>query len=140
MSAPSGEAMLWGVIALLCLGVAWFALRHLSFSRAAAPAKSLGPWPVDPKSVATRTQLRLAFEHLALLKLGLDAETWNHRLIAVGLARSEPERHGDAANLAMLYERARYVDGPEELNADDAALARASLDRLAHSRRLEARR
>lgn len=137
MSAPSGETLLWGVIALLALGVAWFALRHLQFSRGSLPAAALGPWPVDLQTIATRTQLRLAFEHLALLTLGPDAETWNHRRIAAGLARGEGDRH-DAASLATLYEHARYVDGPEELTAADAAQARDSLGRLAHSRRPEA--
>ncbi len=43
MSAPSGETMLWGVIALLCFGVAWFAMEFFT-PRAAGDAMAVTIW------------------------------------------------------------------------------------------------
>jgi hypothetical protein len=90
-------------------------------------APGLGAWPVDPARVATRDELIRAFEHLSLLRLGSGARTWNHLQIAAGLGDSEAadaaERRRAAAQLAALYEQARYTPPSQPL--PDSALVHA---------------
>ncbi|HJT77254.1 MAG TPA: hypothetical protein VJ739_08630, partial [Gemmataceae bacterium] len=92
----------------------------------------LGPWPVRPNAVRTRADLVRAFDHLALLLLGPVARSWNHLLIAARLGEDRKgERRQAAADLARLYEQARYAP-PDEVLADaDLAAARHHLCLLA---------
>lgn len=87
----------------------------------------LGPWPVDPRAVATRDDLIRAFEYLALLRLGPQAQHWHHRQVAERLAATSGDPEA-VTLLAELYERARYAP-------DDRSTAwesgQAALNRLA---------
>ena len=65
-----------------------------------------------------------SFLSLALLLLGPEARTANHRDIAGGLAET-PERGRAADELAALYEMARYDPAAGELRPADAAAAAA---------------
>ena len=69
----------------------------------------LGPWPLDPARVATRAELIQAFEYLSLLHCGEPARAWHHRAIADCLGGNEAGRRDAAAQLAELYEQARYA-------------------------------
>jgi hypothetical protein len=90
----------------------------------------LGPWPCPPNQVATRAQLIAAFEYLALLILGTQARTANHRNIAAKLGET-PERRRAADELARLYEKARYAPAAGELQPPVVAAARRDLCLLA---------
>lgn len=127
---PSGstlQVILWSVLAVVVLAVAWYAFRNLRARHAVPPPLNLGPWPVDPSQIATRTQLRLAFDYLALLHLGPEAHTWNHRRIGAALAIDPGPRQQAARALAALYELARYTPGPEELGPQETVAARTHL-------------
>jgi hypothetical protein len=87
-------------------------------------------WPLPPTQVTTRAQLIQAFEHLALVVLGPEARTTNHRDIADNLG-TVPEHTQAADELATLYERARYDPVEGELPASDLAAARRDLCLLA---------
>jgi hypothetical protein len=116
------------------LGVAVaMAVRAASRQAARNPRKawSAGPWPVDPSRVSTREDLIRAFEHLAVLCLGLPARTLNHLDLASRLGQTADGRSGPAARLARLYERARYAPPDEPLPADELASARGDLSTLA---------
>jgi len=70
---------LWLVGAGLFVLFAWQMLRwrkhkHSPDSREERAA-ALGPWPVRPEAVLTRTQLVQAFDYLALLTLGKKVES-----------------------------------------------------------------
>lgn len=95
----------------------------------------LGPWPVDPRRVATRRELVLAFNHLALLLLGPEAQPCNHRDIARQLreqkATRSPQRQQAVAELTDLYEQARYAPDNEELPSERIVVARRHLCHLA---------
>jgi hypothetical protein len=93
----------------------------------------LGPWPVDPARISTRQQLVQAFEYLALLLLGNQARTANHRKIAGSLGTT-PENGQAAAQLASLYETARYDPAVDELPPADFSAARRDLLLLAGRR------
>ena len=92
--------------------------------------RRLGPWPVDPAAIQTRTQLVQAFEYLSLLRLGSGARSWNHLQIAAGLGDNSDSREA-ADQLASLYEQARYVPGAESLSPAAAQTARRTLTVLA---------
>jgi hypothetical protein len=129
--ARFGEALLWGAALVALVGLGWhlaknFEPRHERRANAAV----LGPWPVDPARVATRLQLIMAFDYLAVLLLGTQVRTWNHRAIAREMDAAS--RHaGAAVELGLLYEQARYTTGPEPLSAADQAAARHYLCLLA---------
>ena len=129
--ARLGEILLWAVVAGAALVLTWHLVKNLGTG---APRPSvqvrLGPWPVDPARVVTRTQLIQAFDYLAVLMLGSTVRTWNHRAIARKLADTTVQ--GSAAQeLALLYERARYTPGLDPLSAHDQAAVRHHLCLLA---------
>ncbi|MFO0965867.1 MAG: hypothetical protein U0793_09830 [Gemmataceae bacterium] len=124
-------AALWTALAAFVLAVAYQIARRWR-KRTPTAAVGLGPWPVNPAAVATRAELRLAFDYLALLTLGPPARFWNHRRIARALEKTATAAGADAVQgLAALYEEARYTDGPEALTPEQSARARASLVQLA---------
>jgi hypothetical protein len=139
--ASTGDGESWGgMIALVSLGVLLVLLWKMgSLARfrtalGAGDAWRLGPWPVAPAAVATRSDLVRAFEYLALLRLGPDAGTHHHRELAERLARQghdEPARRQAAEQLAWLYEQARYAPANESLSADEYIEARHALCFLA---------
>src|SRR5262249_21173340 len=98
-------------------------------------AWDLGPWPVDPRRLATRGDLVVAFEYLALRLLGLPARLHHHlELEALLAARpsSSPEPQREAARaLARLYEHAKYAPPQEPLGEAELTAARADLCHLA---------
>jgi hypothetical protein len=107
----------------------WRVLRGSAESRADGGERRwrLGPWPVDPRTVATRADLVRAFEHLSLLKLGPAARHWNHLEIAAGLGGREADRRIVADHLASLYEHARYAPDGEALPPESVLAARREL-------------
>jgi len=127
-----GTIAIWLICIVLAALVLWQASRWLKGSRRAAQRTfGLGPWPVDPQQVASRAELIKAFDYLAVLVFGAKARPWNHRTVARSLAeRAEPLTHL-AAELAALYEEARYTDGESALSPDQCELARHALNKLA---------
>ncbi len=109
-AASLGTLAAW----LLCLALvalfAWQASKWIKWTdrRRRGAAVDLGPWPVDPQQVATRAELVRAFDHLALLRLGTQARTWNHNAVARGLAEHAAAQAESAALLAACYERALH--------------------------------
>lgn len=95
------------------------------------PPEGLGPWPLDPRHIATREDLVRAFEYLSVLICGMEARTWTHGTIAqalTGLAAT----HGETALLlARLYELARYAPLDEPLSPAELAEGRDIVCRLA---------
>jgi hypothetical protein len=91
----------------------------------------LGPWPVDPRRIATREQLVQAFEYLSVLICGPTARTWTHHTIAATLADLAATHSETAMILARLYELARYAPLDEPLTAAEIAEARRLVCRLA---------
>ncbi len=125
-----------GVFAVLILVVAvlvGWQLWNLARKRRpkVALATNVGPWPVDPHAVSTRTQLVQAFDYLAILKLGLAAKPWNHRVVAEQWSKRLKQCRDAARALADLYETARYTTGDETLTAAERTQARATLAHLA---------
>jgi hypothetical protein len=126
------QGLLWGALALLAV----LLLRQLVRRGAARGGPGpegwrLGPWPVEPARVGTWAELVQAFEHLALLRLGQTARAWNHREIAAGLGGEDPARGRAAAELARLYEQARYSPDAGPLSPPDLNSARRNLCLLA---------
>jgi hypothetical protein len=79
-----------------------------------------------PASIATRADLRRAFEALALNRFGDEARPWNHRHVAHRLGGGPA-----AAELTRLYEQARYAPGDGPLSVGDRASADRCLAQLA---------
>jgi hypothetical protein len=156
-AATAGDAWKFVlVIGSLALGAAlvWQVLARKSVAagrRSGQTAWQLGPWPVDPKAVRTREELIRAFEHLALLRLGLQARSYNHQIIASYL-RNETRLSGKtrsaapasaaltvdtqlrreaAQHLAATYEVARYAPPQDPVSEEDILRARRELCLLA---------
>ncbi len=129
-----GGASLWLLLFLLCGLLAWRTWSMPARRPAAAPTFELGPWPVRPEAVATRTELIQAFDYLALLQLGLAARSWNHRTVAERWAEQAAARAEPARTLADLYELARYTAGPEALAPEQYEPARRALVALSEGR------
>jgi hypothetical protein len=91
----------------------------------------LGPWPVDPRRIATREQLVRAFEYLSVLICGPTARTWTHHTIAAALADLAASHSETSMILARLYELARYAPLDEPLTTAEIAEARRLVCRLA---------
>lgn len=126
----SNATLVWLVLLAVGLGLFLLVFKVVR-GRSLIPLKPvLGPWPVDPTKVTTRTELRLAFEYLALLNLGDDARTWNHRQVASGLGQGKPNGAEASIALASIYELARYTQGPERLAPAEIELARQNLSML----------
>lgn len=129
-----GTAAVWLLLSGLALLACW---QLMQWTRRATPAADprvlLGPWPVAPATVATRRELVLAFDYLALLTLGLDAECWNHHVVVRRWREQSPPCEGHARILESLYESARYTEGAETLNDADRDRARQALTQLAEA-------
>jgi hypothetical protein len=122
-----GATLLWAAVILVGVVLTWHIAKNPA-PRAqvrAAPA-ALGPWPVDPVRVATRGQLIQAFDYLAVLLLGTEVRSWNHRAVARKLAAATDLRP-EVEELTLLYEQARYTDGADALSAHDQSAVRRSL-------------
>lgn len=113
------------LILLLVLGrlVRWPRRKKTLISERPA----LGPWPVRPEAVATRAELVLAFDYLALWTLGLRVQSWNHNAVASLWRDQAPACADPAADLARIYEQARYTEGAELLPETDRDRARQFL-------------
>lgn len=133
-SSGSGwQVLLWFVLGLALLVLLW---KIVTSQRRPAdgvrPLQPLGPWPVQPSAVTTREELVRAFEYLTLLCLGPAARCWNHLQIADQLSgHQQLDRREAAAQLARLYEQARYAPSREPLPAADLVAARRHLCFLA---------
>jgi hypothetical protein len=90
--------------------------------------RRLGPWPLDPATVASREDLIRAFEYLSVLRIGPAARNWNHRHIASKLSATQT---GTADEVATLYERARYAPSEDLLPENSFEQARRGLCALA---------
>ncbi len=132
-AAGFSDNLFWLLVPLLLALLGWFFYRNLGRAPAlAATARRRGPWPVDPATVATRTQLIRAFDYLALLLLGDQVRTWNHVAVAKKLGE-EAARNPAAGALAHLYELARYTPGDDTLPPQARDAARRHLVYLARS-------
>ena len=113
-SSPSlsgGSEWLYAAGAILLVLGAWWLARHLP----AAKSTHVAAWVRQlPATIATRADLRKAFEVLALGRLGETARPWNHRQVARNLG-DVPENTVAADQLAQLYEEARYTPGDEAI-------------------------
>lgn len=87
--------------------------------------RHLGPWPVNPRSLASREDVVKALEYLALLRNGESARSWNHIKLAFELESRSAEP------IARLYAQSRYAPGSEPLTAEELAEARRLVCRLA---------
>src|SRR5207248_3213322 len=90
--APSGGLPGAGLLLLLLLvpGLALLAWKARGDGREAAGRRAeLGPWPVKPSAVASRDDFIRAFEYLALLCLGPEARSYNHREVAARLGGAD---------------------------------------------------
>jgi hypothetical protein len=139
-SPPSGGAGYGWLVLPLCLIlglIAWKILqarqeRADGFGRFGSGGRwVLGPWPVAPAAVSSEAELIQAFEYLTLLKLGPEARSWNHHVIAARLGSDHLERRHAADYLAALYERFRYAPPHEPLAPDVLHSARRALAYLA---------
>lgn len=138
-SAPSWELnpmiaqWLLPALAAITIGFAgWFlwSIQRKARPRA-AKKRSEAIALIDPDTVTTRESLIRAFEHLALVIFGIEANHWHHHIIANRLAVSGAY-HADAEFLARAYEQARYA--PDTTNFDWPA-CRDALKRLAGIRK-----
>jgi hypothetical protein len=128
-----GAAIAWLVVIGALAGVLWqVVIRYQRAAPvAAAAAWKLGPWPVEPGQVATREELVRAFEYLSLLRLGQAAQSQNHREVAAQLGGDDARQCNAAAELADIYEQARYAPVEDVLPEDALAAARRDLCLLA---------
>ena len=140
VSGPSGEGVGTAVLVVLALAgvgvLVWVLLAGGAWvRRRRAEGWKLGPWPVEPDDVRTRSDIVKAFEYLAMLLLGRKATTAHHLAIAGQLSTERPDQTGRTRNaaeeLAVLYEHARYAPPDEPLSADEVASARRDLTFLA---------
>jgi hypothetical protein len=129
------EQIAWVVAAVAVIAIAWQSIGKRVAARIAPRNFRLGPWPVQPNSVADRNDIVAAFEYLALLRLGAVARATNHIAVAARLQSEEAdaERRAAAGTLARLYERLRYEPHPAPLGANELAAARKNLSMLARA-------
>ncbi len=109
----------------------WPMIKNRGESPAAQAVRSLGNWPVDPRTIATREELVRAFEYLSILLCGDAARVWNHLTIARALRKQIPASDLVADELAKLYELARYTPASEAMSPSSLADARRCLCHLA---------
>jgi hypothetical protein len=140
--ASAADTANWGTASLTLLTLGVFLLlvwKTGSWSRAKTTGNKaadwrLGSWPVAPDAVATRRDLIHAFEYLALLCLGRQAGTCNHRELAGRLAEQDAgnsTRRQAVEVLAWMYEQARYAPAGEALSPGELSDARHALCYLA---------
>jgi hypothetical protein len=132
-----GRVLLW-LLFLAAVGLLlWQVLARLNAraSNVAGGGWQLGPWPVHPARIASREELVRAFDYLSLLVLGPAARAWHHLAVADGLAAGagleSARRANAAAELAALYEQARYAPSDGPMPAEALAAARRDLCLLA---------
>jgi hypothetical protein len=129
-----GTIATWALFVGIILAAGWQMVRWIRPKRRATNfASDGGPWPVRPEAVATPAELILAFDYLALLKLGSEAQSWNHRAIASHWRELAPAFALDTDALEHLYEQARYEDGISALSDADREQARRALVLLAEA-------
>jgi hypothetical protein len=122
----------WLLLIVLFLLTSWQILRWNKRSKVVADERvQLGPWPVRPEAVLTRSELVQAFDYLALLTLSHDVQSWNHHAIARSWRDKSPTCAESAVVLALLYEQARYTEGPDALTDSQRDQARRSLLQIA---------
>jgi hypothetical protein len=115
------------IFTLLAGVLAWWFARNLKWApRPDAAAQIAALRKALPKEITTRTELRQAFDALALSLLGEKARSWNHRLIGRHLAGG-PQSVDAAQVIANLYEMARYTPGDDRLSRVEQDAVRASL-------------
>ncbi len=125
-SFSAGGEWAYLVVAVLAIGLLWWFLRKVDWSSRSRGAQAAALLAALPSVITTRTQLRQAFDALAILRLGEKALPWNHRHIARQLAGAPAA--SDAANaFANLYEMARYTPGDDRLSATEQNAVRDSL-------------
>jgi hypothetical protein len=135
-SVGSGMMLLWLLAGVLLLTLIWRLGGSLLMSQAhTSDGWRLGPWPVDPRQVASRGELVKAFEYLACRLLGPEALHRHHRDLAEQMAaiRPTPARRAALAGLEILYEQARYAPPDEPLPESCLADARRDLSLLAEA-------
>lgn len=123
-----------GIVVVLVLCVLVISPGTFRSRKARTDPWKPGPWPVAPEKIRTQGDLIRTFEHLALICLGLQASSTNHRDIAhnIGENRAWSESDTEAVNrLADLYERARYAPREEALAEAEVIAARRDLCLLA---------
>ncbi|MSQ97106.1 MAG: hypothetical protein EXR98_21485 [Gemmataceae bacterium] len=128
-----GAGASWILFLLVLLFVGWHLMRWSRQPTAGDTRALLGPWPVRPEAVATRAELILAFDYLALWSLGLAVKSWNHRAVAGRWREQAPSLAALARVLESLYEEARYTEGIEALSEVEREEARHSLRKLAEA-------
>jgi hypothetical protein len=135
-SVSAGDAwkLLAGLGAIGLLAAGYVLLGSKWRDRLAAgrptPVPGLGPWPIDPRRIATPADLVLAFDYLSVLTIGAGARQYSHLTIANELRRLVPAAAAAADDLGRHYETARYA--PSGMVApEDFAAARAALCELA---------
>lgn len=121
------------VLAAILAFLLWKYAPQLGLSRSNSPKPlpGLGPWPIDPRTIADRAGLIRAFEYISVLLCGDGARVWNHATIAEALWDSVPAAAPFAEPLAKLYAVARYTPLSEELSPGAIAEARGYLCQLA---------
>lgn len=132
--AGGGPALLViaGIAAAFLLAL--YLLRKWKADQALRAAQAAGGAAgIDFDAIRTRDELVRAFDHVSLTQMGEDARSWNHRVIADQFAEVKPVTAEPAAELAGLYERARYAPLDEDLSAGDFADARRDLRAIAEA-------
>jgi hypothetical protein len=126
------NGVVWVVLALLLGQALWTLYGRYRKAQAERDAQAQMPtvWPVTPDSVHDRAELIRAFEYLSLNKLGLEASSHNHRLLAIELGGAEPQHQAAADQLADVYEQARYAPDEGPLPEAELAAARRCLNVL----------
>ena len=121
------QALGWLLLCTVAAVLLWILWSRSGQNVPAARRPTLGDWPIAPDQVTTRGQLILAFDYLALLRLGEQAAYWNHRTIAFNLSlqqrpqarRAESVQSAHATErLAAIYETVRYAESPEMLGTN----------------------
>jgi hypothetical protein len=139
-SSPVGSGSLAPVfLTFLLIGLTVFLAWKLSLGQKSSESGEsehwrLGSWPVAPGNVTTRQDVVRAFEYLALLCLGVSANTCHHHELAERLAGQDQDNSGRrqaAETLAWLYEQARYAPPSEMLSSGELTDARHALCLLA---------
>ncbi len=125
-----GSEWAYILLALVALGMLWWFLRKVDWTSRSRTNPAAALLAGLPGAFTTRSQLREAFDALALARLGAKALPWNHRHIARLLADA-PESTVAANAFANLYEMARYTPGDDLLTRAEQEAARASLVVLA---------
>ncbi len=126
-----GLAIVWLLFAVLFVFVAWRLLRRKGKTTEQKNERAgLGPWPIRPEQVSTRTDLVRAFDYLAVWSLGQRVRCANHQAVANEWNEKAPHCAGLSGALAQIYEESRYTKGMEELSPAQCDQARQALLQL----------